>query len=177
VIHIGAGTGYYTAILAQLVGPNGCVDAYEINPALARRTRENLATYRGIRVHPESAVGRPLPTADLIYVSAGVTGVPTSCLDALDIGGRLLLPLTPTNLLVCMLLVTRRMESRYAARVLSPAAFIACVGVQDDEQSRALAAVMTSWSPADVRSLRRGYNPNEAAWRVGTDSWLSAAEP
>jgi hypothetical protein len=76
-----------------------------------------------------------------------------------------------------MLLVTRWMESRYAARVLSPAAFIPCVGAQDDEQSRALAAVMTAWSPADVRSLLRGSNPNEAAWRVGTDCCVSTTEP
>ena len=37
VMHIGAGTGYYTAILAELVGPGGRVEAIEINPALAAR--------------------------------------------------------------------------------------------------------------------------------------------
>ena len=34
-VHIGAGTGYYTAVLARLVGPDGKVFAYEIEPALA----------------------------------------------------------------------------------------------------------------------------------------------
>ena len=34
-IHVGAGTGYYTAILAELVGPAGRVDAYETEADLA----------------------------------------------------------------------------------------------------------------------------------------------
>jgi protein-L-isoaspartate(D-aspartate) O-methyltransferase len=30
VVHIGAGTGYYSALLSKLVGPTGSVHAYEI---------------------------------------------------------------------------------------------------------------------------------------------------
>src|SRR5271154_4744278 len=37
VVQIGAGAGYYTAILAQLVGPQGKVVAYEIDPDIAVR--------------------------------------------------------------------------------------------------------------------------------------------
>ena len=37
VLHIGCGTGYYTAILAQLIGPKGKVIGYEINSDLAAR--------------------------------------------------------------------------------------------------------------------------------------------
>src|SRR5579863_8871585 len=43
VVHIGAGTGYYTAVLAYLVGDAGLVDAFEIEPDLARRAKQNLA--------------------------------------------------------------------------------------------------------------------------------------
>src|ERR1700736_27928 len=35
VAHVGAGAGYYTAILAELVGAEGHVDAYEIEPEMA----------------------------------------------------------------------------------------------------------------------------------------------
>ncbi len=35
VVHVGAGTGYYTAILAQLAGASGTVRAVEIGPELA----------------------------------------------------------------------------------------------------------------------------------------------
>jgi len=42
VIHIGAGTGSYSAILAEIVGPSGRVAALEIDAGLAERARDNL---------------------------------------------------------------------------------------------------------------------------------------
>jgi protein-L-isoaspartate(D-aspartate) O-methyltransferase len=50
VIHAGAGTGYYTAILAHLVGHDGRVYAYEIDADLGRRATENLAQYGSVSV-------------------------------------------------------------------------------------------------------------------------------
>jgi protein-L-isoaspartate(D-aspartate) O-methyltransferase len=43
VLHVGAGTGYYTAILAALAGPAGHVAAYEIESDLAATAAANLA--------------------------------------------------------------------------------------------------------------------------------------
>jgi hypothetical protein len=48
-------------------------------------------------VHAQSGLDGPLPSADVIYVNAGVTDVPAVWLDALTPGGRLVLPLTPTG--------------------------------------------------------------------------------
>jgi protein-L-isoaspartate(D-aspartate) O-methyltransferase len=42
-VHVGAGTGYHSAILAEIVGRAGRVTAIEIDPALAARAGENLA--------------------------------------------------------------------------------------------------------------------------------------
>jgi protein-L-isoaspartate(D-aspartate) O-methyltransferase len=42
VLQVGAGSGYYTAILAHLVGASGRVLAYEIDADLAARAVENL---------------------------------------------------------------------------------------------------------------------------------------
>lgn len=39
VVHLGAGTGYYTSILAHLVGPQGRVIAVEIDEVLAQKAR------------------------------------------------------------------------------------------------------------------------------------------
>ena len=39
VVHIGAGTGYYSAILAHVVGGSGRVTAVEIDPQLAPQAR------------------------------------------------------------------------------------------------------------------------------------------
>jgi protein-L-isoaspartate O-methyltransferase len=45
VVHVGAGTGYYSAILAEIVGRAGRVTAIEIDAALAARARESLAAW------------------------------------------------------------------------------------------------------------------------------------
>ena len=36
ILHIGAGTGYYSAILGELTGPAGHIFAFEIDPVLSR---------------------------------------------------------------------------------------------------------------------------------------------
>src|SRR5262249_3871459 len=43
VVHVGAGTGYYSAILAEIVDRNGKVTAVEVDPGLAVWAKQNLA--------------------------------------------------------------------------------------------------------------------------------------
>jgi protein-L-isoaspartate(D-aspartate) O-methyltransferase len=50
VYHVGAGTGYYSAILATMVGKKGRVVAIEVDKTLARRARQNLRAYRQVEV-------------------------------------------------------------------------------------------------------------------------------
>ena len=87
VLHVGAGTGYYTAILAALVGDSGNVVAYEIENDLASAARKNLQHLPNVEVFAASAMDGPLPTADVIYVNAGATHPPAIWLDALNPGG------------------------------------------------------------------------------------------
>jgi protein-L-isoaspartate O-methyltransferase len=42
VVHIGCGLGYYTAIVAEVVGPAGLVTAVELDPTLAARAGTHL---------------------------------------------------------------------------------------------------------------------------------------
>jgi protein-L-isoaspartate(D-aspartate) O-methyltransferase len=177
VIHIGAGTGYYTAILAHLVGQGGRVHAYEVEASLAGRAAHNLARYPTVAVYPKSALDDTLASADVIYVSAGATHVPAQWLDALAVGGRLVLPLTPNDRLGFMLLVTRSSDSECSARVFSPAGFIPCIGVRDDDQSRALAEALDARDTSEIRSLKRGGQPDQTAWCIGKGWWLSTAAP
>ena len=176
VVHIGAGTGYYTAILAHVVGDAGTVTAFEIDPTLASRAADNLRGYPTVSVVSASAIDTPLPPSDVVYVSAGVSGLPNGWLDSLAAGGRLVVPLTPTGALGNMWLITRLDGTRYSARAFSPAVFVPCVGGQDPQRSQALAATLEKGSPSDVRSLRRGGNPDDTAWLVGDGWWLSSAE-
>lgn len=177
VVHIGAGTGYYTAVLAQLVGASGRVIAYEIEADLAVRARLNLAHLSQVEVIAASAADAALPAADVIYVNAGATHPPAAWLDALSIGGRLIFPLTPNLGFGCMLLVTRRAERVFAAQALMRVAFIPCIGARDDDASKSLTRALESHSLQRVKSLRRDNQPDDTAWCAGAGWWLSSAEP
>ena len=50
VLHLGCGTGYYTAIIAELVASAGRVTAVEIDATLAERARAALADWPQVRV-------------------------------------------------------------------------------------------------------------------------------
>src|SRR5690348_4897696 len=50
VVHIGAGAGYYSAILAELVAPGGHVTAVEFDAELAGRARSNLQRWPNVQV-------------------------------------------------------------------------------------------------------------------------------
>jgi protein-L-isoaspartate(D-aspartate) O-methyltransferase len=177
VVHVGAGTGYYTAILADLVGPDATVTAFEIEPALAERAANALVPLGNVTVSAGSVTDAALPDVDLVYVNAGATHPLESWLDVLRVGGRLVFPLTPNEGFGCMLLITRRSEKSYAAKVVARVAFIPCIGARDDEASRSLTAALETQSINAVKSLRRGDPPDDTAWCVGAGWWLSKSDP
>lgn len=175
VVHVGAGSGYYTALLARLTGPSGSVDAFEIDPDLARSAGENLAEQGNVRVHSRSGAEGPLPPCDVLYVNAGATTPLDVWLDALRPGGRLLFPLTPPQGAGAMLLVRRVAADRLAARFVCGALFIPCVGARDEETGRKLGEAFLRGDMARVRSLRRGDPPDSTAWCGGQGWWLSTS--
>jgi protein-L-isoaspartate(D-aspartate) O-methyltransferase len=176
VVQVGAGTGYYTAILAHLVGADGRVYAYEIDEGLAARARENLRDQRQVEVRMQSGVARDLPRADLIYVCAGAAQPSRMWLDALLPGGRLLFPLAPKGVYGGMLLITCHDQgSAWPATFVTRAAFIGCEGLQDGEAGRRLTeAFSKDWDR--VRSLRLDGPPDDSCWFAGEGWWLSTAE-
>jgi protein-L-isoaspartate(D-aspartate) O-methyltransferase len=185
IVHIGAGAGYYTAILARLTGPDGHVDAYEIEEDLAARATSNLYEFENVTVYHHNATQPPLPPCDVIYVNAGATSPLDLWLDALRPKGRLLFPLTPdpgpggAPGHGAMLLVTRTTCSSedFAARFLSPAMFIPCIGARDDATAAKLAESFKRGDARNVRSLRRYSRPDQSSWCAGDNWWLSTADP
>jgi protein-L-isoaspartate(D-aspartate) O-methyltransferase len=177
VLHIGAGTGYYSAILAHLVGPAGRVIAFEIEADLAQRARANLQHLPQVTVRNASGSAGALPEADVIYVNAGATHPLPAWLDALKPGGRLVFPLTPDEGYGCMPLVTRQGPDSYAVRMLARVSFIPCIAARDPAASQALARAVETQSIHAVKSLRRGTPPDHTAWYSGNGWWLSTAGP
>jgi protein-L-isoaspartate(D-aspartate) O-methyltransferase len=177
VIHVGAGLGYYSAILAEIVGPSGEVTAIEIDAGLAERARANLA-----RAWPQARLiagngfaFRADEPVDAIVVNAGVTHLALPWLDSLKMdGGRLLVPLT-ANWLGAFLIVTRR-GGRYPVRFAGRVGIIACTGGRDAEAEARLTAAVARADYAAVKSLRRPpEEPDDTCWLAGDGWWLSTA--
>ena len=175
ILHIGAGTGYYTAILAELTGPSGTVIAYEINEALCKRAAENLAARSNIRVQGCSGTVGTLPDCDVIYVNAGVTGPPAAWLDALGPHGRVIFPLTSTLGTGRMLLLKRVDEVHFTARFTGPVGFIPCIGARDEIAAFKLADAFTEGGARDVKSFHRGNTPDETCCFFSDSWWLSTS--
>ena len=94
VYHLGSGVGYYTAIMAEVVGPSGSVVATEIDPDLAARARANLSEYNNVQVHSADGGEFDPGECDAMLINAGVTHPHPLWLDRLREGGRLVLPIT-----------------------------------------------------------------------------------
>jgi protein-L-isoaspartate(D-aspartate) O-methyltransferase len=183
VVHIGAGVGYFTAILAHAVGPAGRVTAIEFDPELAARGRANLSALAQVRVIQGDGSAVPFDAADVIYVNAGATRPADRWLDNLREGGRLVLPLTTnqgftarSSISTAELSIERRgavflIERRgreFLAKWLSPVAIFPCEGMRDPDSEAALCAAFEKGGWRDVTRLYRGDGAREE------DCWLSA---
>src|SRR5690606_31383077 len=132
IVHVGAGTGYYTALLSLLALPKGRVQAYESEASLAERATKDLASFEGGEVTHGDATQTDWPDCHLIYVNAGVVAPPAAWLKALRPGGRIIFPWSPSNSLGITLMLTRGQEG-FAVRPLGPSWFIPCVGASDPD--------------------------------------------
>jgi len=182
VLHVGAGLGYYSAIIAECVGPAGRVVAYEVDEELAGEARRNLASRPWVDVRYGDATEPIGEVFDAMLVNAGVTHPLDTWLDALAPGGRMLLPLTATmpamgstlgkGLVVLVTTGEVRLKpdatSHLSARVVTVVAVYSAVGVRDPEMNdrvgRALMAGPQKWQT--VTRLRRD------AHEVSTECWL-----
>lgn len=171
--HIGAGTGYYTTILAKLVGEASHVTAFELEPDLAARARENLASFPQVTIEARSGAIPPIPACNAIYVNAGATEPLAIWLDALELNGRLLFPLTGPEGSGAMLLITRKENEIYTARFLMQVAFVPCMGARNEEVEKQLSKAFRGRDWQTVRFLHRNSEPGAGCWLSGNGWWLS----
>lgn len=174
-VHLGCGVGYYSAILAEVVGPSGRLLAIDVDPDLAARARENLARYRHVQtLHGDGGDLAP-DSADAIFVNAGATHPLPVWLDALADGGRLIFPLTVSNDASVigfgqMLRVERRGRNDLEAHFLSPVGIYPCSGARSAEANERLRGAFSCGGEAEVARLR------EDAHAADDDCWLHADE-
>lgn len=105
VLDVGSGSGWTTALLAELVGPEGEVRGIELEPDLVEFGSANLAkgpwTWASITTARPGAVGDPdHGPYDRILVSADAREMPQGLLDQLAGEARMVIPLRGTMTLV-----------------------------------------------------------------------------
>jgi protein-L-isoaspartate(D-aspartate) O-methyltransferase len=174
VCHIGAGTGYYTAILSVLSQPGGSVHAFEIEPELAAKARVNLRPFEGVSVTAGDATRLPLPRSDLIYVNAGVVAPPPSWLNALRPEGRMIFPWRPSEAVGLAIIITRRRRG-FSVKPLMNSYFIPCVGALDAEACPKIPDQRQAWAVRSVW-LSGERKPDETAVGICEQVWFSSAE-
>jgi len=187
VVHIGAGVGYYTAILAHMVGESGQLTAIEFDGGLAERLAANFAGQPNVRALQGDGAQIAFDPADVIYVNAGATRPADMWLDQLNDGGRLILPLTsdkgfgenPENIPIQRRGAVFRIErcgDEFLAKWISAVAIFPCEGARDTESERALAAAFAKggWDRV-TRLCRRGDVPEEQCWLKAADWCLAYA--
>jgi protein-L-isoaspartate(D-aspartate) O-methyltransferase len=137
VLQVGAGTGYYSAVLAEIVGPAGRVTAVEIDPALASQARANLAGWPQVDVVTGDGRSVDVGELDVVIAFAGSTHPSRQWLDRLAEGGRLLMPLTNESRWGFLLCVIRR-GSGFAASSIGGVGIYPCIGGRDEEAGKRL---------------------------------------
>lgn len=186
VVHVGTGTGYYTAIMAHMVGEGGRVTGIECDAALAARARANFASWPNVEIVEGDGALVGFDTADVIYVNAGATQPAPNWLDRMADKGRMILPLTTDKAFGDLGKTPADMVSQGAvlriardgcdfhAKFVSSVAIYPCAGARDEGSERALAEALAKGRLNEVRRLyRRDDIPAEDVWLKG-DGWCLA---
>jgi protein-L-isoaspartate(D-aspartate) O-methyltransferase len=130
VLEIGAGSGYQTALLAELASQVFAVERYASLADSAQKTLERLG-YRNARiVTGDGSLGLPEAAPyDAIIVSAAAPRIPQALVGQLAVGGRLLIPVGESDQQVLQL-VQRQPDGSTTVRTLEGCRFVPLIGEQ-----------------------------------------------
>jgi protein-L-isoaspartate(D-aspartate) O-methyltransferase len=177
VLQIGAGSGYFTGILAEIVGQSGKVLGLEVEPRLATAAQGNLAGWPQASVRLVEGIVPADGQWDVVIAFAGATAPPRAWLDGLAPGGRALIPMTGAERWGFMLRLDR-LGPGIAARSAGHVGFFHCVGARDDGEAATLTrALYDPVGQGQMRSLRRDpHDREESCWLHGEGWCLSKRE-
>lgn len=187
VCHIGAGSGYYTAMMALIVGSHGSVTAVEFDEALAKRASDNLRDYANVDVVCDNGHEWPREATNAIYVNFAVPRPADPWIERLNVGGRLIFPLgvpdvdgdggaTGLASYAGFILVDRRLQG-YAVEFLGPVAFVWGEATSGTFESyRELEAAFRKGGMHGIRALRWKKERTGEEWYSQPD-WGLATGP
>jgi protein-L-isoaspartate(D-aspartate) O-methyltransferase len=190
VVHIGAGTGYYSAILAELAGPHGRVTAVEYDPRLAAAAAAALKPWPQVTAVQGDGAAFPQEEIDRIYVNFATALPAPAWIDHLAPGGTLVFPLGAPDPHASRsarnqsqhgaVFAFTRTEAGMAARHLTPCAFVCAEGslAGTPVLLENLRHAFSHGGEALVRSFRRPPPAtSERCWFWSPDWALSYDDP
>ena len=140
VLEIGAGSGWHSATIAEIIAPKeaprsewGCVFTVEIVQALAENARKNImnAGY-GDRVriiNADGSKGYPEKAPfDRVVVTAAAPDVPAPLVEQLKTSGIMLIPVGSISLFQNLVKVTKESDGKIKEENLGGVAFVPLTG-------------------------------------------------
>lgn len=130
VLEIGAGSGYQTALLAELASQVFAVERYPSLADAAAKTLERLG-YRNVKViAADGSLGWPEAAPyDAIIVSAAAPRIPPALTEQLAPGGRLVIPVGDSQQQVVQL-AQRDQQGNLTVHTLEGCRFVPLIGQQ-----------------------------------------------
>jgi protein-L-isoaspartate(D-aspartate) O-methyltransferase len=180
VYHLGCGVGYYTAIIAEVVGPSGSVVGIDLQPELVERANKNLEGYSNVTVETGDGATFDPEECDAILVNAGVTHPQTIWLERLRERGHLVVPFTMAmNPTLGQGVMTKIVRARgaYSAEMVTPLAIYSGGRMRDPELEPVMVKALTTGGLLKLKSVRRdAHEPQETCVVHGREVCLSTAE-
>lgn len=125
VLEVGTGSGYQTAVLAQLAAE---LYTIEILPELARVSKKRLDEegYRNVRYRVGDGYYGWAESApfDVIMVTAAVETIPMPLIEQLSPGGRMILPVGKRRFTQDLILLQKNLDSELHTTSLLPVSFV-----------------------------------------------------
>lgn len=181
VYHLGCGVGYYTAIIAEVVGASGKVVGLELQQELAERARQNLANYAQVTVEAGDGATFDPGDCDAMLINCGVTHPQVIWLDRLGENGRLVVPFTMAmNATTGQGVMTKIVRSRgiYSAQFVTPLAIFSGKTLRDPELAAQILNGLKTGALLKLKSVRRDtHEQGETCVVHRRDVCLSLSEP
>ncbi|HYT77493.1 MAG TPA: methyltransferase domain-containing protein [Vicinamibacterales bacterium] len=172
VLHVGTGTGYFTALMGHCTEATGRVVGVEVDEPLAAQAKANLASMPWIEMRHGDATAALNESFDAILVNAGVTHPLDTWLDAVPGGGKIVFPLTAAIAPMgnigkgLMLLLTKTPSpDAFDVRVLTFVAIFSAVALRDDGLNTEIGKALSKHPFPPLKRLRRdGHEKSDSCW-------------
>lgn len=179
ILQVGAGVGYFSALLAELVGVNGKVTAVEYDKKLSAKALKNTKPWKQIEVINGNGVKHDPGEVDIVVAFAGATHPAPLWLNRLSRRGRLFMPLTSDQKTGGFMLKAIRQATAFTANSVSGVWVYDCAGARNRAESQSLGRALkgnSNRAKIPIRSMHLGKPSNPSAknvWYAGKGFWLS----